>query len=65
MNKIICWNEPSDDFKQNIVREITVAEAIKHSKLAAQQRNYTYINDGDALEDFMTIHWAWFKKEEK
>jgi len=42
--------------------EISPEEAIKLQREAALQHGCCYVNDKEALEDFMTIHWAW--KEE-
>lgn len=41
---------------------ITTEEAIKRQKEAALQYGCCYVNDKEALEDFIVIHWAW--KEE-
>jgi hypothetical protein len=38
--------------------QIPEEEAIRRQKLAAATKNQTYESDQDALEDYMSIHWA-------
>jgi hypothetical protein len=54
MQRRIFWNEPDA-----IVMSCTQEEAIERQKAAALSKGYVYTSDEKALEDFMTVHWAW------
>ena len=55
---MIVYNE-RDELCNDILCRITREEAISAQKMAGEAKGYTYANDKMALEDFMTIHWAW------
>ena len=41
------------------VVRITEEAAIAHQRAAGLQRGHRYLSDAEALEDFLTVHWAW------
>lgn len=51
--------ETPDEYGNAVTTIITKDTAIKRQKLAAERTGHTYKNDDEALEDFMTIHYAW------
>lgn len=52
---LIIWNEPP-----NLTIRITEAEAITRQRSSAlSTREFNYESDDRALDDFMTVHWAW------
>lgn len=61
---------PDGDFVHDDLVHIPVEEAIERQKesLAAQNErhgtNHVYESDEQALEDFLTIHWAYVVEEE-
>lgn len=56
------FDEPDFD-GGNIHFRITVQEAIDRAKLAANHLpnnpDFKYVSDAAALDDFLTVHWAW------
>ena len=58
---MIHWIDP-DENGLPVERAITHDEAVARQKVAAARRGYVYDTDTDALDDFMTIHWAWEKE---
>lgn len=41
---------------------ISETDAISQSKEYAASKGFSYINDQEALEDFIILHWAWEEK---
>ena len=63
MSKLtVVWNEP-DENGNNIRQEITIEEAVSRQRTAARRKNYEYESKELALDDFLTIHWAWVEGE--
>lgn len=57
----VVWEEPVDG---KIVRqEITIEEAVSRQRAAARRKNYEYESKELALDDFLTIHYAWVEGE--
>lgn len=56
---MIVYDEPDWEWGGTIRVRITREEAITRQKKAAALKGYTYPSDEDALQDFMTVHWAW------
>jgi len=56
--KWVVYNELGED---KLVR-VTVEEAIRQAKEAHPEYEYT---DGQALSDFVIVHWAWIEEEKK
>lgn len=55
---IVFYEPDSITGKANRI-EVTEKEAIKQAKAGAFKANgYIYNNDQEALNDFITIHWA-------
>jgi len=54
--------EPYED-GTNVIR-VTVEEAIKATKTTAYRHGYTYLNDEEALQDFIANNWASYEDEE-
>ncbi len=54
-NKVLIYNEPLL-LGGHCTIELTEQEAINIAKGA-----HAYEDDALALEDFITIHWAWYK----
>lgn len=45
-------------------KKIPVATAVAIQRYTAATRKfYYYLNDEEALQDFMTVHWAWIVEE--
>ena len=63
MKKIVEWIEPGP-YGSCIVRELTVEEAIGKQRTAAAsvRPGFVYESDEQALDDFVTVHWAWIKE---
>lgn len=59
---IVIHEEPSDNGK--VVRvERTTEEAIAYQKAAAAAlKDFQYESDQQALDDYVTVHWAWYRK---
>ena len=57
-NRWVTWDEPFGEH-ENRVCFITEKDAIAVMKTLAAKRNSMYLRDQDALEDFLTIHYAW------
>lgn len=55
---MIVYNTP-DEVGNNVVIRVTEDEAISLQKKAADRKGFIYDSDLDALEDFLTVHWAW------
>ena len=60
---MVAWNEPGEIIG-SAVRSIEIREAIASSKHSAAMKGYFYLNDLEALSDFITIHYAWFERKE-
>lgn len=51
------WVEPGEN-DEPVIQIISIEEAVKIAKAVAATKGYTYSSDQDALEDFVTVHWA-------
>jgi hypothetical protein len=60
---MVAWNEPGE-ITRSAVRSIEIREAIASSKHSAAMKGYFYLDDLEALSDFITIHYAWFERKE-
>jgi hypothetical protein len=59
--KKVVFEEP--DYLGGITKkELTIKEAIVEQKKTAESQNYYYIDDKDALNDFLTTNWAWIEE---
>lgn len=61
----ISYCEPGED-GEAITVTLTVAEAIERQRAAVAasrvaRPGFQYESDEQALEDFITIHWAWWE----
>jgi len=56
----VVWDEPGPH--GNIHNVITEQEAIERSHEYAYVIGRSYPNHEEALDDFMTRHWAWFEE---
>ena len=57
-DRIVCWNQPDEEMG-NIVMEETVEWCIK-----THRKRYPGLTRTRALDEFMMVHWAWFKEDE-
>jgi len=55
--KYVVWDDLDG------LHKVTVDYAIQFAKLAAEQMSFYYENDEQALQDFLTVHWAWIEEE--
>lgn len=55
---MLSYNEQRDG--KDIVVVIDKRTAVRRQKaLAEKEYSYSYLNDNEALNDFIVIHWAW------
>ena len=61
------WVEPFGPNNEAVYMRVPEATAIAVSKKAAADRSHSflYVNDEDALSDFMTVHWASFVEDNR
>jgi hypothetical protein len=57
-NGVVFWVEPKDGGPEPEFKCLPVAEAIKAAKQSAAAHGHTYATDQQALDDFITVHWA-------
>jgi len=62
MTAWVEWDDPGP-VEGNIHYKITVQEAIERAKRLGKSCGCPYKNDADALQDFITINWAWITEE--
>ena len=55
----VTWDEPFREHGNQICF-VTESTAISAMKATAAEKQYVYLNDEQALADFMTVHYAWF-----
>ena len=55
--KVVEYVEPGCHDKVARMR-ISEAEAVRRQREVAATKNYEYASDAEALEDFLTVHWA-------
>jgi hypothetical protein len=61
--RTVCWNE-QDEHGNDIVREMTDYACCSYQRHVAREHNGTeYESQDEALQDFMAVHWAWFKED--
>jgi hypothetical protein len=60
--RTVCWNE-QDESGNDVVIERTEDWCIREQKILAIHRGIEFESDEAAIQDFMTVHWAWFKEE--
>ncbi len=63
MTKYVVWNEPLGSGKYGIKCEALASDIAKYMIEEYQERHkqhskYPYPNEEEALQDFITIHWA-------
>lgn len=55
----VIWTEPGDaEAKTHVTRSCSIAEAVAMQRAAGARHGHYYVNDREALEDFLVIHWA-------
>jgi hypothetical protein len=59
MSKYLLYNELNN---RNPIR-ISEEDAIAEMKSYGKTQNREYQNDQEALQDFITLHWAWYESE--
>jgi predicted patatin/cPLA2 family phospholipase len=64
MNKMLQYSEPDEYDNVKVVR-VHPADAIKKMKHHAYQHDFAYIDDYEALEEFIILHWAEWVEVEK
>lgn len=64
MREIIEFVEPHPIDGAHCTVSISKYDAIKYQRRAAKANGFKYEDDEEALEDFMTIHWAKLVEEE-
>lgn len=69
MVKYVEWVEPRyshNELPVHVILRCTPEHAANYAKNTCKQlgRTNIYVNDEEALEDFMVIHWAEFKEYE-
>ena len=54
------WVEPFGPNSEPVYCRVSIATAIATQKYTAQQAKagFRYLSDNEALDDFMTVHWA-------
>lgn len=57
---VVAYAEPGPGGEDTIVR-VPVADAIRRQREAAAVRGVVYGSDAEALQDFLTVHWAWIE----
>ncbi len=62
--KVVRYFEPNENDEVKMI-SIGILEAIKKQKISATSSvpTFRYKSDEDALEDFMTVNYAWFVEE--
>lgn len=65
LERWVCWIEPFGPNNEPVYSKVPESTAIAVMKQAAAKEGYTYDNDEMALEDFITVHWAWFGTSEE
>ena len=55
--RVVEWVEPGCRGKVARMR-ICEAEAVRRQREVAATKSYDYVSDAEALEDFLTVHWA-------
>lgn len=60
---VVVYAEPGPGGEDIIVR-VPVADAIRQQREAATVRGVVYGSDAEALQDFLTVHWAWIVEAE-
>jgi len=59
---ILQYTVPDEQDNPKIVR-VHPADAIKQMKSYAYQHGFTYVDDADALQDFIAVNWAYWVEE--
>jgi hypothetical protein len=61
--RYLVWDYPKEDNTIGHVRR-TQAEAIAHQReYALSKHNHTYGSDDEALDDYISLHWAYWVEE--
>lgn len=60
MKKVVF--DESDLFGGGNKKELSIQEAVKRQKKTAEMNNYYYLDDKDALDDFLVTNWAWIEE---
>lgn len=56
--RLCVWIEPGPD-GESVLQRCTVEEAIAVQRAVARAANFCYVDDHEALEDFLVTNWAW------
>jgi len=59
--KHVYWSEPwygTEELPVHVELSCSVEHAINLAKNVAAKRGHTYLNDEEALNDFLAVHWA-------
>jgi hypothetical protein len=62
LSDTLIYQVPGDN-DETITIRVTAAEAIAQQRATAAsvRPDFSYESDEQALEDFITIHWAWWE----
>lgn len=64
--KWVKWIEPFDGYGAEALHcKVSIENAIASAKRSAASRGYAYIRDEDALNDFITVHWAYIEDDDE
>ncbi len=64
VSKKVVYNEPKERGINHYRKELCIEEAIDTQKEVAGRRGCLYNSDDEALDDFLSIHWAWIEENE-
>jgi hypothetical protein len=62
--RYVEWIEPFWG-SEPVYMRVSESTAIGHQRAVARQSNHEYGNDQDALDDFLSVHWAQIVKPAK
>lgn len=60
--RMIRWREHIPPGINSII-SATAEECVRVQRLRAAEHNHTYISDQSALDDFMSVNWAWYEDQ--
>ena len=61
--KYLQYHEPDENDNIRIIR-VTIEEAIEIMHEYSSRNDFVYQNDDEALEDFITVNWAYWVEVE-
>ena len=65
MNRWVEWVEPFGTLQRTVHCRLKEEDAIAETKATALEKGHVYERDDMALEDFMSVHWAYFSSPEE